>query len=72
MTRRLGLLMADERPSAYQDEVARGERFEFGQNWRRFLAVLDEERVNEAEANLRDSQSATRPRAARAQLDHGQ
>src|SRR3954464_2893227 len=36
----------------HQREVARGERFEFGENWRRFLDVLDDERVAEAERSL--------------------
>ncbi len=34
-------------------EVARGERFEFGDNWRRFLSVLNDERILEAEGNLK-------------------
>jgi 2-polyprenyl-6-hydroxyphenyl methylase/3-demethylubiquinone-9 3-methyltransferase len=34
-------------------EVARGERFEFGKNWSRFLSVLDEERIAEAERSLK-------------------
>ena len=38
---------------AHADEVARGARFEFGANWRRFLDVLDEERIAEAEISLR-------------------
>lgn len=29
-------------------EVARGERFEFGRNWARFLSVLDEQRITTA------------------------
>ena len=33
-------------------EVARGKRFEFGKNWRRFLAVLDEGRITAAEESL--------------------
>src|SRR5262245_29787698 len=33
--------------------VAAGERFEFGKNWSRFLAVLDEERIVKAEQSLR-------------------
>lgn len=32
--------------------VAAGERFEFGKNWSRFLAVLDEERIVKAEQSL--------------------
>jgi 2-polyprenyl-3-methyl-5-hydroxy-6-metoxy-1,4-benzoquinol methylase len=34
-------------------EVAAGERFEFGENWTRFLAVLNEDRIAQAEASLR-------------------
>lgn len=34
-------------------EVAHGQRFEFGQNWSRFLAVLNEERIAEAEKSLK-------------------
>jgi len=33
-------------------EIREGQRFEFGQNWRRFLALLDEERITEAERSL--------------------
>jgi 2-polyprenyl-3-methyl-5-hydroxy-6-metoxy-1,4-benzoquinol methylase len=38
--------------SIYATEVAAGQRFEFGENWRNFLSVLDEERVAEARASL--------------------
>jgi 2-polyprenyl-6-hydroxyphenyl methylase/3-demethylubiquinone-9 3-methyltransferase len=38
----------------HADEVARGERFEFGENWARFLAVLDDARIAEAERSLRE------------------
>ncbi|HXW08852.1 MAG TPA: class I SAM-dependent methyltransferase [Vicinamibacterales bacterium] len=34
---------------AHAAEVARGERFEFGRNWTRFLSVLDENRIQAAE-----------------------
>jgi SAM-dependent methyltransferase len=34
-------------------DVARGDRFEFGKNWTRFLTVLDEERIDEACKSLR-------------------
>lgn len=37
---------------AFEQQVAEGDRFEFGENWRRFLAVLDEERIAEAERSL--------------------
>jgi SAM-dependent methyltransferase len=36
----------------YADEVAHGQRFEFGSNWARFLALLDEERIVAAERAL--------------------
>ncbi len=35
-------------------EVARGDRFEFGKNWARFLAVLDDQRIALAERSLKD------------------
>jgi 2-polyprenyl-3-methyl-5-hydroxy-6-metoxy-1,4-benzoquinol methylase len=35
-------------------EVKSGKRFRFGSNWRRFLRVLNEERIREAELSLRD------------------
>ena len=34
-------------------EIAQGERFQFGENWRRFLANLDEQRISAAEESLR-------------------
>jgi len=39
--------------SVHAAETASGERFEFGKNWSRFLALLDEQRINEAEESLR-------------------
>lgn len=36
------------------DEVEQGERFEFGRNWSKFLEVLSEERILEAEESLCD------------------
>jgi len=36
----------------HAEEVAQGARFEFGKNWQRFLAVLDDDRVREAERSL--------------------
>ena len=35
-------------------EVARGARFQFGANWARFLAVLDEDRILAAERSLQE------------------
>lgn len=40
--------------SNYADESASGKRFEFGKNWQRFLNVLDEARIGEAELSLKD------------------
>ena len=36
-----------------QGEIAAGERFAFGENWRRYLSGLSEERVRKAEDSLR-------------------
>jgi len=36
-----------------QQEIAAGERFAFGENWRRFLAILDDGRIRKAEDSLR-------------------
>ena len=38
----------------HRGEIEAGERFSFGANWTRFLAVLDERRIQSAEASLRD------------------
>jgi 2-polyprenyl-6-hydroxyphenyl methylase/3-demethylubiquinone-9 3-methyltransferase len=38
----------------FLEEVARGERFEFGRNWAQFLASLDEGRILRAESSLRE------------------
>jgi len=35
-------------------EIARGDRFEFGQNWSQFLPIIDEERIQQAETSLRE------------------
>lgn len=35
-------------------EIARGERFQFGQNWSQFLPAIDEERIQQAEQSLRE------------------
>jgi len=39
--------------SAHASEVSRGERFEFGKNWSRFLSTLDENKIASAEDSLR-------------------
>ncbi|MGI8669917.1 MAG: class I SAM-dependent methyltransferase [Aridibacter sp.] len=38
----------------HSSEVAKGERFEFGKNWSRFLKLLNEERILKAEQSLRE------------------
>jgi SAM-dependent methyltransferase len=35
-------------------EIEAGQRFKFGANWMRFLAVLDDERIAEAEASIKE------------------
>jgi 2-polyprenyl-6-hydroxyphenyl methylase/3-demethylubiquinone-9 3-methyltransferase len=40
-------------PVTAQEEIAARERFAFGQNWQRFLSVLDEARITRAEDSLR-------------------
>lgn len=37
----------------HQQEVAAGERFQFGDNWARFLRVVDEDRIEQAVLSLR-------------------
>lgn len=39
---------------SHATEIARGERFEFGRNWARFLAHLNEERIAQAQQSLCD------------------
>jgi 2-polyprenyl-6-hydroxyphenyl methylase/3-demethylubiquinone-9 3-methyltransferase len=39
--------------STFEDEVERGDRFNFGRNWQAFLSVLNDERIDEAVASLR-------------------
>ena len=38
--------------SEHATETARGDRFEFGKNWSRFLELLDDTRIKEAETSL--------------------
>lgn len=46
-----GTLTSSQR---FEQELARGERFAFGANWRRFHAVLNEQRIVAAERSLKD------------------
>jgi 2-polyprenyl-6-hydroxyphenyl methylase/3-demethylubiquinone-9 3-methyltransferase len=43
--------MTDE--SKFTSEVSQGDRFEFGKNWQKFLSVLNDERIKEAEESLK-------------------
>jgi 2-polyprenyl-3-methyl-5-hydroxy-6-metoxy-1,4-benzoquinol methylase len=45
-------LAVEQAPDRHADEVARGDRFEFGKNWARFLAVVGDERIAQAELSL--------------------
>lgn len=40
--------------NTHTQEVAAGERFEFGRNWAVFLKLLDEERIRRAEESIQD------------------
>jgi len=46
-------MSANVSEAAHAAEVSRGERFEFGKNWSRFLALLDDERIANAENSLK-------------------
>lgn len=39
--------------SRHEREIAQGQRFKFGANWVRFLKVLDDERISQAENSLK-------------------
>lgn len=41
-------------------EIERGQRFGFGENWTRFLSLLDDRRIAEAEASLKEKLGVTR------------
>jgi len=55
--RKISMMSAEElnvsTKNLHAGEVARGERFEFGKNWSRFLALLDEQRIRDAEESLK-------------------
>jgi 2-polyprenyl-3-methyl-5-hydroxy-6-metoxy-1,4-benzoquinol methylase len=40
--------------ATHAEEIATGQRFEFGKNWSRFLGSLNEQRILSAEASLRE------------------
>ncbi len=39
--------------NTFEQEIKQGERFQFGGNWQRFLLVLNDERITEAEKSLK-------------------
>ena len=43
------MMMEEAAHRAHTEEVSRGERFEFGKNWSRFLTTLDDQRIAQAE-----------------------
>jgi len=52
--------MTDSQVSLEFDQsVARGERFEFGRNWQRFLSHINEDCILEAERSLKDKLNVT-------------
>jgi len=53
MTLRHGSLPAAALATAHAREIARGERFAFGDNWRRYLQVLDDARIGKAVDSLK-------------------
>ena len=52
--------MSAIRQDQHEAEVARGERFEFGKNWARFLRLLTENRIALAEKSLADMLGVSR------------
>ena len=47
-------MIGEQNLGGHATEVARGERFRFGENWSRFLSVLDHSRIFEAERSLKE------------------
>jgi 2-polyprenyl-3-methyl-5-hydroxy-6-metoxy-1,4-benzoquinol methylase len=44
---------ATQTTASHAQEVAQGERFKFGANWQKFLALLDDQRIAQAEQSLK-------------------
>lgn len=40
--------------SMHSEEVSKGDRFQFGANWQRFLTTLNDDRIAEAEQSLKE------------------
>ncbi|HEX8266114.1 MAG TPA: class I SAM-dependent methyltransferase [Pyrinomonadaceae bacterium] len=49
----VGQIEKQTRKTGHAAEIESGERFEFGKNWARFLEILNEERIIEAENSLK-------------------
>jgi 2-polyprenyl-3-methyl-5-hydroxy-6-metoxy-1,4-benzoquinol methylase len=47
------------RMPSHGDEVRRGERFQFGKNWQRFLRLLNEDRIQVAQSSLQEMLGVT-------------
>ncbi len=45
---------------SFDEEIARGERFRFGENWEAFLALVDDDRIARAERSLAEMLHAPR------------
>jgi 2-polyprenyl-3-methyl-5-hydroxy-6-metoxy-1,4-benzoquinol methylase len=50
----------NEASRGWDDEIERGERFDFGKNWASFLHLLNDDRIASAEASLKDMLGAGR------------
>lgn len=50
---------------AHSEEVSRGDRFEFGENWSRFLTTLDDQRIAEAQRAISEMLEVTDLRGKR-------
>ncbi|MBI4847204.1 MAG: class I SAM-dependent methyltransferase [Nitrospirae bacterium] len=46
--------MTSDSGAQHSKEVQEGERFEFGKNWNKFLSVLNDKRIEEAERSLKE------------------
>ena len=49
----------DSSATEHAQEIAAGQRFEFGKNWTAFLTMLNDERIEEAEKSLREMLGVT-------------
>lgn len=47
------MIFPENIPPDHSAEVKSGDRFQFGENWSRFLSLMNDERINEAESSLK-------------------